>query len=155
MAIIHRATLTPSKAELLSGWLSGEVEILGAFRFDDPAGEVGVEAFLVRVDDDPQVRHVPLTYRGAPHDGATPVGTMEHSVLGTRWVYDGTTDPVALGCYARALAGEQEQAVLELWDAGELVDRLPGSVVVRREGEGAAARLVATWEGGSVVVAGA
>lgn len=153
MAIIHRATLVPTKAELLSAWLTGEPEVLGAFRYDDPAGEVGIEAFLVRVGD--QVRHVPLTYRGAPYDGATLVGTMEHSVLGTRWVYDGTTDPVALGCYQRALAGEQEQAVLELWDAGELVDRLPGSVVVRREGEGADARLVATWDGGSLVVAGA
>ncbi|MFJ9315942.1 hypothetical protein ACIRN4_17250 [Pimelobacter simplex] len=154
MAIIHRATLSPSKPELLAAWLGGEVEVLGSFRYDDPAGEVGVEAFVVRVGG--EVRHVPLAYRGAPatYDGAVPVGTMEHSVLGARWVYDGTADPVVQGCYARALAGEQEQAVMELWDAGEMVGVVPGSVVVQREGEGDAARLVATWDGGTLVVAG-
>lgn len=39
---------------------------------------------------------VPLTYRGAPLDGAEHafVGTMEHGVLGRRWAYDGCHDPV-------------------------------------------------------------
>ena len=49
MAVIHRATLTPGKLELLAGWLPArpwcpgveDLRQLGAYRFDDPAGEVG------------------------------------------------------------------------------------------------------------------
>ena len=39
---------------------------------------------------------VPMTYRGAPLDGAEHalIGTTEHGVLGQRWVYDGCHDPV-------------------------------------------------------------
>lgn len=109
MALIHRATLTPTKLELLAGWLPGrswftgpaDVERVAAYRFDDPAGEVGIETFLVRAGDGP-VFQVPLTYRAAPLDGgdAWLIDTTEHSVLGRRWVYDGTGDPV----YAAALA---------------------------------------------------
>ena len=74
---------------------------MAAYRFDDPAGEVGIETLLVRAGAGP-VHQVPLTYRGAPLPGADEwlVGTMEHSVLGTRWVYDACGDPV----YAAALA---------------------------------------------------
>ena len=92
MAVIHRATLTPGKLELLAGWLPArpwcpgveDLRQLGAYRFDDPAGEVGLEAFLLQAADGP-VLHVPVTYRAAPLEGAEDhlVGTMEHSVLGT------------------------------------------------------------------------
>jgi hypothetical protein len=111
VAVIHQATLTPGKLELLARWLPsrpwcGSADVaglhqLGAYRFDDPAGEVGMEAFLVRADDGP-VLHVPVTYRGAPLEGAEDhlIGTLEHSVLGTRWVYDACGDPV----WATALA---------------------------------------------------
>jgi len=103
MAIIHQATLTPSKAETLATWLSaqpwfgGTAEVtvpVAAYRFDDPAGEVGMEAFFVEVGG--RTVHVPVTYRGAPLPGGDEwlVGTMEHSVLGTRWVYDAVGDPV-------------------------------------------------------------
>jgi len=107
MATIHQATLTPTKLELLETWLPGRqwypadtadnLERVGACRFDDPAGEVGVEIMIVRAADGPLV-HVPLTYRGAPMDDAEHwlVGTMEHSVLGTRWAYDAVGDPVYL-----------------------------------------------------------
>ncbi len=97
MAMLHQATLTPTKAELIAAWLPGQpwfagdagaVRLVGAYRFDDPAGEVGIESHLVEVGG--RTFHVPLTYRGAPLDGAEAflVGTMEHSVLGRRWVYD-------------------------------------------------------------------
>ncbi|MQA02519.1 MAG: hypothetical protein GEV07_07285 [Streptosporangiales bacterium] len=120
MAILHRATVTPSKPELVESWLdqqpwggSGEIETIGSYRFDDPEGEVGVEAMLVRRAG--RVLQVPMTYRAAPleHAEAHLIGRAEHSVLGTRWVYDGTRDPVALECFTRALAGEQEQATLD------------------------------------------
>ena len=103
MALIHRATLSPSKLELLTGWLpsrswfTGDAAVrqLGSYRFDDPDGEVGMEAFLLQAPGG-SVLHVPVTYRGAPLADADQllVGTMEHSVLGTRWVYDGCGDPV-------------------------------------------------------------
>jgi len=109
MALIYKATLNPPKLKLLTAWLPSrswfdgepEVQQLGAYRFDDPAGEVGIEAFLLEAGDG-SVLHVPLTYRGVPLAGAEEflVGTTEHSVLGTRWVYDGCGDPV----WATALA---------------------------------------------------
>jgi hypothetical protein len=109
MALIHKATMNPPKVQLLTDWLpsrpwvTGEADIeqVGAYRFDDPAGEVGIEAILLQAGDR-SVLHVPLTYRGAPLAGAEEflVGTTEHSVLGTRWVYDGCGDPV----WATALA---------------------------------------------------
>jgi hypothetical protein len=103
MALIHKATLNPTKLQLLTSWLprqtwitgEADVEQVGAYRFDDPAGVVGIEAFLLQARDG-SVFHVPLTYRGAPLAGAEEflIGTAEHSVLGTRWVYDGCGDPV-------------------------------------------------------------
>ena len=104
VAEIHtRATLTPNKLELMRGWLprqawfsgdASDLEVVGQFRFVDPAGAVGVQVMLVRSAG--VLYQVPLTYRGAPLDGAEDalVGTMEHSVLGKRWTYDAAADPV-------------------------------------------------------------
>jgi hypothetical protein len=115
MALIHAATLIPTKTELLAGWLprqpwfpggavQAEPERVAAFRFDDPEGEVGVETLILRVPG-AALLQVPLTYRGAPLAGAEPwlIGTMEHSVLGTRWVYDGLGDPVYLSELVKAV----------------------------------------------------
>jgi hypothetical protein len=178
VAIIHRATITPTKLELAAAWLdrqglgAGDVELAGSYRFDDPAGEVGIEGLLVRRAG--EVFHLPLTYRGAPLDGAGAylVTTMEHSVLGHRWVYDAAGDPVALACYAAALAGRQEQASLELWEGGAMVGHRPHTVTLSVEGDGPAGEarlcrvpvdvahrraagrcLVAAWDGGSGVAA--
>ncbi|CAM5604989.1 maltokinase N-terminal cap-like domain-containing protein [Streptomyces aurantiogriseus] len=109
MAVIHHTALKPTKLELLTSWLpsrpwyvggAGEPELAkaGGFRLDDPQGEVGIE-FMVVTDTSgtaPATYLVPLTYRGAPLDGAEHalVGTMEHGVLGRRWAYDGCHDPV-------------------------------------------------------------
>ncbi|MFF4061054.1 1,4-alpha-glucan branching protein [Streptomyces sp. NPDC001668] len=108
MAIIHNTTLKPTKLELLTTWLptrpwyagdgAPELAKAGGFRLDDPEGEVGIE-FMVAVDTsgpEPVAYHVPLTYRAAPLPGADHalVGTMEHGVLGPRWAYDGSHDPV-------------------------------------------------------------
>ncbi|MGO4382788.1 CG0192-related protein [Specibacter sp. RAF43] len=120
MAIVYKAELRPSKMELLVRWLpqqawfSGDgtaLVRLGAFRFDDPDGEVGLETILVGAGS--KVYQVPLTYRGAPLDGAEAflIGTMEHSVLGHRWVYDATADPVYVGELAAALLTGKPQAV--------------------------------------------
>jgi hypothetical protein len=173
MAIVHSsATIRPTKRELLETMLGGSVEVLASYRFDDPAGEVGVEAFVVRRGE--QINHVVFTYRGAPLEGedARLVSTMEHSELGPRWVYDGTTDPVAVDCFRRAILGEQDPAVLEMWEEGRPVgtreptvqlSATPGTSVTGSSvhiaddlGHAAAARgpaLVATWSDGDAVVA--
>jgi hypothetical protein len=120
MALLHQATLRPTKLELLAAWLpgrgwyagsAGEVLRVATFRFDDPAGAVGIETMLVRVGDGP-VHQVPLTYRDAPlADGDDwMLGTAEHSVLGKRWIYDGSGDPVYAAALASAILGNTGQA---------------------------------------------
>ncbi|NUR81265.1 MAG: aminoglycoside phosphotransferase [Dermatophilaceae bacterium] len=110
MAIVHKgATIVPTKTEMVTEWMphqrwyhgKGHVPRLrrvGGFRFEDPAGEVGCETLLLADEavTPAVVYQVPLTYRGAPLEGAEHalLGTMEHSVLGTRWVYDAPHDPV-------------------------------------------------------------
>ena len=111
MAKIHHTTLKPTKLELLTEWLPARpwyrggaaTPVLaksGGFRLDDPEGEVGIE-FLVATDTsgaEPVAYLVPMTYRAAPLAGAEDalVGTLEHGVLGKRWVYDGCHDPVLI-----------------------------------------------------------
>jgi hypothetical protein len=138
VALIHKAVLNPSKLGLLSAWLpsrpwftcAGELRQVGAYRFDDPAGEVGLEALLVHSGGGP-VLHVPLTYRGMPLPGAEDflVGTAEHSVLGTRWVYDGCGDPVWATALAVAVLTGGTQAE-EFYDVeGRLEPRAPTATV--------------------------
>lgn len=123
MSIIHKTTMSPGKLELLAPWLptqpwytgSGrgpELSKAGGFRLDDPRGEVGIE-FMVVTDasgDRPVYYHVPLSYRGAPLDGADQalIGTSEHGVLGRRWIYDGTHDPVLVAQLLELLHGRAE-----------------------------------------------
>ncbi|MCI2240193.1 hypothetical protein MO973_46425 [Paenibacillus sp. TRM 82003] len=124
MAVIHDATLVPSKLELVARWLTAQpwcpagvtcpadVERVGAYRFDDPDGEVGLEAHLVRAGG--VLVHVPLSYRAAGLPGGEQhlVGTLEHSVLGRRWVHDATGDPVFARALADAVASRAAQAAL-------------------------------------------
>lgn len=120
MALLHQATLRPTKLELLSTWLPGQdwytgpvgdVVRVATFRFDDPAGAVGIETMLVRVGDGP-VHQVPLTYREAPLAGGDDLllGTAEHSALGKRWIYDGVGDPVYAATLASAILQNTGQA---------------------------------------------
>lgn len=145
MAFVHaQARLVPSKAELVQAWLpsrlwgadAGEVTPLAAYRFDDPAGEVGLEAILFR--SQAGVLHVPLTYRAAPLEGAerSLVGTMEHSELGRRWAYDGAGDPVWVTALAAAVLAGAPQAVVEFEVDGRRQVREPA---LRITGSGTAA----------------
>ena len=139
MAEIFDARLTPTKGELVEEWVVGQrwytgrgrprLRRLGSWRLDDPAGEVGIETIVFLVEGDalgshvprgrrdaskgtpePVVIQVPLTYRGAPLEGAADglVGEMEHSVLGHRWVYDAPHDPVYLERLLALLRGRAE-----------------------------------------------
>ena len=141
MALLHQAELRPSKLELVEGWAQSQPWFEGdagagltnvaSFRFDDPEGEVGVQTLLVRAGDSP-VMQVPLTYRGEPLPGgeAWLIGTMEHSVLGSRWVYDAVGDPVYLMTVASAAVTGGHQAELFIDVDGEMVRREPTAVVV-------------------------
>ena len=136
MALLHRATITPTQPEAVVGWVptqpwaadlapDADVELVGAYRFDDPAGEVGLEGHLVRWGD--VVVHVPLTYRGAPLEGAEAalVCTMEHTALGNRWVYDGAADPVFTAMLAASTTTGVGQAAQLVEVDGRLVSRPP------------------------------
>ena len=116
MAVIHDTTMHPTKLELLARWLpeqawySGSGDGLvraGGFRLDDPDGEIGIE-FMVVTAADGAAYLAPMTYRGAPRTGAdgTLIGTAEHGVLGTRWIYDGEHDPVLRAQLAALLRGD-------------------------------------------------
>ncbi|AFU02081.1 maltokinase N-terminal cap-like domain-containing protein [Nocardia brasiliensis] len=121
MAVIHETTMVPTKLELLTAWLPTRtwyqgtdrpvLRRAGGFRLDDPAGAVGIE-FVVIVDSaaEPVAYLVPFAYRGAPLDGAEEalVGTSMHGVLGERWLYDGTRDPVVVAQLVALLAGTAE-----------------------------------------------
>ena len=110
MALFHRATISPTKAEIIAEWAPTRpwgpadgvrLEVIGSYRFDDPEGRVGMETHLVNAGR--ALLQVPLTYRDEPLDQAEDalITKMQHSVLGTRWVYDGLHDPQ----YVTMLAG--------------------------------------------------
>jgi hypothetical protein len=167
MSIIYPAELRPTKMELLEGWLPQQpwftagaaVNKLGSFRFDDPDGEVGLETILV--GDGGAVFHVPLSYRGSPLEGAETflIGTMQHSVLGTRWVYDAAGDPCYVAALTDAILTGRQQAE-QLLETGGTPQVLPESMHIRSTGPlhagVPAAASVTVWESpaGTAVRAG-
>jgi hypothetical protein len=118
MALFHRATVSPTKEALITEWAPTQpwgppghvpIDVIGSYRFDDPDGRVGMETHLV--DAGGMLLQVPLTYRDEPLAGAEQglITEMQHSVLGTRWVYDGLRDPrfvVMLAAVAMTGQGE-------------------------------------------------
>ncbi|MFI0781081.1 1,4-alpha-glucan branching protein [Streptomyces sp. NPDC021212] len=131
MAVIHKTTMNPTKLELLTPWLplqpwylgaggAPELSRVGGFRLDDPRGEVGIEFMVVRDDsgERPVHYHLPLTYRADPLAGAEQalVGTSEHGVLGQRWVYDGSHDPVLVAQLLALLQGRAEPQMQSVSD---------------------------------------
>jgi hypothetical protein len=146
MAIVHPdAVLRPTKLELAQRWLAAtdwfdgdpaaiDVKPRFSYRFDDPAGKVGVETIVVR--DGERFIQLPLTYREAPLDGLEPwlVTTMDHSVLGKRWIYDGVGDPVLVTAFVTAIVGGRPSAGLEFATDGE---HRTADTLIRAQGTGA------------------
>jgi hypothetical protein len=142
MALVHRATVAPSKQELVEAWLPARpwaqgIEITGKlaeYRFDDPAGEVGVETIVFAAGEAVMVQ-VPLTYRATPLEGAADflVGACEHSVLGPRWVYDGCGDPVWAATLTAAILTGDTQVQMYLEEDGQRID-IPPRMTVQGSG---------------------
>ena len=126
MALFHRATIVPTKEQIITDWAPRQpwgpqdgtpITVIGSYRFDDPDGSVGMETFLASAGD--QLLQVPLTYRDAPLDGADEalICTMDHSVLGRRWVYDGLCDPrFVLMLAAGTMTGQGEALGMAVHD---------------------------------------
>jgi hypothetical protein len=143
MALLHEATITPRKDELIEPWLrtrswwdgAAERGPVGSFRLDDPVGQVGMECFMLGSESGSTL-FVPVTYRGTPLAGAEPglLGTMEHSALGTRYVYDACCDPVFVAAVLDTIRSGSRQADLRLLRAdGTEVVREPAATA---RGEG-------------------
>ena len=114
MGIVHPdAQLSPAKIEIIQDWFGKqdwfdadpatlETRRRFGYRFDDPAGEVGVESVLATAGD--RTYQFPMTYRSAELPGADDyfLTNMEHTVLGRRWAYLGLGDPVFVQAFASA-----------------------------------------------------
>lgn len=87
------------------------IEVNGAYRFDDPDGRVGMETHIVTAGT--TLLQIPLAYRDEPLDGAEPalISEMQHSALGTRWVYDGLRDPLFVTMLAGVAMTGQGEAI--------------------------------------------
>ncbi|QEE61768.1 hypothetical protein FVA74_09435 [Salinibacterium sp. dk2585] len=143
MAILFRAQLRPSKLELIVPWLveqpwaypsEEEWRSVATYRFDDPAGEVGIETFILSAGQGEEL-HVPVSYRGAPLEGADAalIGTMDHSVLGKRWAYDATGDPVYAQVLASTIVNGGTEAELYVEKDGQR-ELMAGTAQVRGSG---------------------
>lgn len=143
MSIIYDATIEPSKLDILAAWLpsqewfipvpDAELERVASFRFDDPAGQVGMETLLIR--HGAWMYQVPLVYRNAPVPelAAFLLTSTEHSVLGTRWVYDATGDPLYVAAIAGAVLAAEPQAN-QVEHRGEERIPLPATITLTSTG---------------------
>ena len=126
-AQVHRtATLSPTKLELLAGWLpqqawfEGDADDLTRVaqgRFVDPDGEVGLDSMLLASGG--RVYHVPVTWRGTELAEGELIGTLEHSELGTRYGYDATTDPVYVSELVRVITEGDTGSAITNVETGE------------------------------------
>jgi hypothetical protein len=143
MGLVHAtADIVPTKKQLVQSWLPSrawadgvtKLRVVAGYRFDDPEGEVGVETIVWRTPNDVLLQ-VPLTYRAAPLLGAEVhlIGTMEHTVLGRRWVYDGCADPVWAAALVGTILTGGTQARVVFERDGELVEA-PARLPVRGSG---------------------
>lgn len=126
MALFHRATIKPTKAELIAEWAPTQpwgppadvpIEVIGSYRFDDPDARVGMETHLVAAGG--TLLQIPLTYRDEPLPGADDalIVEMQHSVLGNRWVYDGLRDSrFVVMLAAVAMTGQGEALGMAVYD---------------------------------------
>ena len=178
VAEIHSgASMTPGKLDLIGPWAAKQrwfqakgreprFHRVSAFRLDDPAGQVGVEVMFLRDLDAsaPTTYQVPVTYRSEPLAGAEDalIGTAEHSVLGTRYVYDGCHDPVFAAALLDTMVSggtqtERSDGVVEMTVKGRPGTRTQDLAPVARAkvlaGEQSNTSIIYTLADGSQVIA--
>lgn len=140
MAQIYNAELSPSKNQVIAtvlGTDEADIEKLASYRFDDPAGQIGMEVHIVRTPDG-SVLQVPLVYRPEPLEDAEEdelITTMEHSVLGTRYVYLGMSDPVFAEALDVTISEERSGAEQFLVDGDTQTPITEGLATVTGTGE--------------------
>jgi hypothetical protein len=80
-----------------------------------------------------------VTYRASALEGAEAhlIGTTAHSALGTRWVYDGCADPVAVRAFVTAVLTGGTHADLDVERDGRVVERRTPTVTVHGSGSDA------------------
>ena len=136
-AQIYDAVLHPTKEEFTARF-GAVVTLLGSYRLVDPADEVGIEIHIGR-DGEGRLVQMPTTYRAEELDPAATFCSVDHSVLGTRWVSNALGDPVAVAQIIRTIVQGDDGAAYSN-DSGPIVDVLgtgdpkapegePGSVV--------------------------
>ena len=113
MAIFQVATNNPPKSEIITGWIGDQrwgssvgepIDVVGSFHLEDPEAQVGMQVHIVAYAG--LLFQVPLTYRDQrlTHLEEADICPMEHSVLGTRHVYDGLGDHQFLSALAGVAA---------------------------------------------------
>lgn len=131
----------------LAAFIDESLSQVGAYRFDDPAGDVGIET-IVMTNADGVVLQMPLSYRSAPvaGAGASLLGTMEHSVLGDRWIYNACTEPIYVAVLASTMlaGGAGAREMFDNPDGFDGPDEREPSVVVQGSGDGSTAAPVVT-----------
>ena len=124
--------------ESLAEHVGSGLSQIGSYRFDGPAGEVGIETHIV-TSSSAAVLQIPLTYRNEPLEGAEAwlLGTMQHSVLGTRWIYDACGDAVYASELVRVIVTGGSEAALIVETSDGPVER-KSTVSVHGTGSGEA-----------------
>lgn len=96
IAEIYNTVLSPSKEEIINRFLGTDKgELDASWRLLDPEGEVGIESLITRGDGG-EYFQLPLTYRAAELSTGATLCTLEHGVLGRRWVSASLKDPTAV-----------------------------------------------------------
>lgn len=139
MAIIHKATLSPSKLELIADYLPKQPWFIRRANRSWWA-PTALTIPPVKSESKPTSSQPATASTRFPSATAATslagandwlIGTMDHSVLGKRWVYDACADPVYIKALATAILTGQKEA--EQFVDGESQPR-PSTVSVQGTG---------------------
>lgn len=134
-AHIYDADINPTKQEIVARY-GAITDYEGSYRLVDFDGdEVGIEVHVGR-DVEGRLSQMPVTYRSGEIDPLATLTTMEHSVLGTRWVSNALGDPIAVREFIRTIVTGDDGAeysngdtpVLDVRGSGEDKDVEVGEV---------------------------
>lgn len=109
IAKIYKTQLNPTKTHIVNR-LIGTGDLYASWRLLDRGGEVGIES-LVCLAAAGELYQIPLTYRARKISDDTTLLTLEHGVLGCRWVSPMTKDRVAIGELLDTVLGQEQGAL--------------------------------------------